>query len=95
MPVIRTCSEQKAVTQCFLQSQAILDSIIADQGECSLEHLRSQPDEEIKDELLKFNGVGPKTAACVLMFAMGRFEFPVVSSRRVGIRQPIKSSVIR
>ena len=59
--------------------QAILDSTIADQGECSLEHLRSKPDEEIKTELLKYNGVGPKTAACVLMFAMGRFEFPVVS----------------
>lgn len=48
-------------------------------GACSLEHLRELPDEDIKVELLKFNGVGPKTAACVLMFAMGRFEFPVVS----------------
>lgn len=63
-----------------------MDSTIADQGECSLEHLRSKPDEEIKTELLKYNGVGPKTAACVLMFAMGRFEFPVVSKSVLNIQ---------
>jgi len=59
-------------------SQEILDSTVADVGECSLEHLRSRSDEDIKGELLKFKGVGPKTAACVLMFSLGRFEFPVV-----------------
>ena len=25
----------------------------------------------------RYKGVGPKTAACVLMFCLGRFEFPV------------------
>jgi len=58
--------------------QEILDSTVADVGECSLEHLRERSDEDIKEELLKFKGVGPKTAACVLMFSLGRFEFPVV-----------------
>lgn len=31
----------------------------------------------MKEELCRFNGVGPKTAACVLMFTLGRAEFPV------------------
>lgn len=28
-------------------------------------------------QLSKFNGVGPKTVSCVLLFAMGRPDFPV------------------
>jgi len=33
--------------------------------------------EEIKQELSRFKGVGPKTISCVLMFQMRRNEFPV------------------
>jgi endonuclease-3 len=44
----------------------------------SLEHLRRVPDdEEVKRQLTRFNGVGPKSAACVLMFALGRSDFAV------------------
>eukprot|EP00941_MAST-03F_sp_MAST-3F-sp1_P002263 g2263.t1 len=43
----------------------------------SLEHLRFVSDEIVKKELLRFKGVGPKTVACVLMFCLGRSEFPV------------------
>lgn len=43
----------------------------------SLEHLRDLTNEQVKKELCLFPGVGPKTAACVLMFNMQRAEFPV------------------
>jgi endonuclease III len=48
-------------------------------GACSLEHLRSLPDDEVKEYLARFKGVGAKTISCVLMFCLGRAEFPVVS----------------
>lgn len=43
----------------------------------SLEHLRDLGDEAAKDALTKFAGVGPKTASCVLLFALGRHSFAV------------------
>ena len=46
-------------------------------GEPSLEHLREVPTAEVKAILNGFNGVGPKTVSCVLMFNMAREEFPV------------------
>ena len=45
--------------------------------EPSLEHVRALPTEAAKRELTRFKGVGPKTASCVLMFALDRAEFPV------------------
>ena len=57
--------------------QAILNTLKDERGECSLEHLRSSTDEEIKTELERFKGVGKKTIACVLMFCLNRHEFPV------------------
>lgn len=38
---------------------------------------RELGDAEIKEELSRFKGVGPKTVACVLMFCLRRKEFPV------------------
>lgn len=53
----------------------------------SLEFLRRWPDAKAYDYLLALNGVGPKTAACVLMFAFGREVFPVDTHiRRVAVR---------
>jgi len=46
-------------------------------GEPSLEFLRLRPTMEVKRILNDFNGVGPKTVSCVLMFNMAREEFPV------------------
>lgn len=43
----------------------------------SLDYLRELPVEEAKLRLTAFKGVGKKTAACVLMFNMGRPEFAV------------------
>ena len=57
--------------------QAILNTLHAETGKCSLEHLRSLPTPEACAALTRFNGVGPKTAACVALFALGRPEFPV------------------
>ena len=46
-------------------------------GAPSLDYLWALPTAKAKKEIVRFNGVGPKTAACVLMFAMRRPEFPV------------------
>ena len=46
-------------------------------GECSLEHLRDEPDEEVKRILRQYKGVGAKTISCVLMFCLRRQDFPV------------------
>lgn len=43
----------------------------------SLEFLRHTPVARATQYLLSFNGVGAKTAACVLMFAFGKKVFPV------------------
>lgn len=57
--------------------KAILDSIQKERGELSLEHLRTESNEQIKSALAPYPGVGPKTIACVLMFCLDRGEFPV------------------
>ena len=58
--------------------RAILrDDRVRTDGEPSLEWLHSKDDAEVKRVLTSFKGVGPKTVACVMMFTMGRAEFPV------------------
>ncbi len=57
--------------------QEALQTIADRQGEISLDFLRAKPLEEARAWLLELNGVGPKTAAIVLLFAMGRPAFPV------------------
>lgn len=46
-------------------------------GEYSLDHLFKKTDEEAMQELLAFQGVGPKTASCVLLFCLQRESFAV------------------
>ena len=46
-------------------------------GECSLEHYEHMSNDDIKQDLARFKGIGPKTVACVLMFGLRRAEFPV------------------
>ena len=60
-------------------------------GEITLEFLREMPLEEARAWLTGMKGVGPKTAAIVLLFAMGIPAFPVDThiyrvSGRLGIR---------
>lgn len=57
--------------------QAILQALHDERGECSLEHLRALPDDEVKAALRSYKGVGAKTISCVLMFCLGRADFPV------------------
>ncbi len=70
--------------------QEALRAIADRQGEISLAFLRNKPLEEARRWLLTLNGVGPKTAAIVLLFSMGRPAFPVDThvhrvTRRLGL----------
>lgn len=56
--------------------QAMLRRVRAG-GSLSLDHLAAMSDAEAEQALLAFDGVGPKTARCVLLFAMGRDVFPI------------------
>ena len=63
--------------------QNILKSVMERHGEYSLQHLAAvqegqrMTDDEIMKELLSYDGVGPKTASCVLLFCLGRDSFAV------------------
>lgn len=63
---------------------------ISQQGRLSLDFLAEMPLEEARAWLLGLEGVGPKTAAIVLLFAFGRPAFPVDThihrvARRLGL----------
>jgi len=67
--------------------QAILRRITEERGELSLDFLADWPVEEAKAYLRRLNGVGPKTAAIVLLFSLGKPAFPVDTHvHRVGTR---------
>ncbi|MFH1924809.1 MAG: endonuclease III, partial [Planctomycetota bacterium] len=73
--------------------KAILKRIHAERGELSLEFLRSMPTPEAVAYLRGLDGVGPKTAACVLLFACRKPVLPVDThvhrvSRRLGLIAP-------
>ena len=55
----------------------VLTDVREREGSFDLARLNSLPDEEINDYLCSLTGVGPKTAACVLLFSMNRPAFPV------------------
>jgi endonuclease-3 len=70
--------------------QQILRTIKSDTGNYSLDFLRTMPLAEAKDWLIRLPGVGPKTAACVLLFSLGLPAMPVDThvhrvSRRLGL----------
>ena len=67
--------------------KAILEGVWNRAGSFDLDFLREMPLEEAKAWLLALPGVGPKTAACVLMFALGRPALPVDTHvHRVALR---------
>ena len=55
----------------------ILKEIDAREGGLDLSRLHERSDQEVDQYLVSLPGVGPKTAACVLTFSMGRAAFPV------------------
>lgn len=71
--------------------QRVLNEISAERGNFDLSFLKDLPVEEARAWLLHFNGVGPKTAAIVLQFALDTPAFPVDThiyrvSGRLGLR---------
>jgi endonuclease-3 len=71
--------------------QTVLRQITAERGELNIDFLSDLPLEEARQWLLRFNGVGRKTAAIVLQFSLNRPAFPVDThiyrvSGRLGIR---------
>lgn len=57
--------------------QNIMRTTKRERGKASLEYIRHLSDDQVKAELSRFKGLGPKTISCVLLFALGRDEFPV------------------
>jgi endonuclease-3 len=77
--------------------QQVLRAITEERGALDLQFLAELPIEEARAWLTKFNGVGPKTAAIVLCFSLGRPAFPVDThvyrvTGRLGLR-PDKMTV--
>jgi endonuclease-3 len=57
--------------------QRLLKAITAERGSLDLNFLRRLPPGEARAWLLQFKGVGPKTAAIVMLFSLGQAAFPV------------------
>lgn len=55
----------------------ILRQIREKHGSLSLKFLNKMPDETARDYLLEFRGIGPKTVACTLLFALHKEIFPL------------------
>jgi endonuclease-3 len=73
--------------------QAILREVHEREGGYDLGRLRQLPDAEARAYLMTLPGIGPKTAAVVLSFALGRDAIPVDThvhrvSRRLGLIPP-------
>ena len=71
--------------------QQVLRSITEERGSLDLSFLGELPVDEARAWLTKFNGVGPKTAAIVLCFSLGKPAFPVDThiyrvTGRIGLR---------
>ena len=77
--------------------QQVLRSITEERGSLDLSFLEKLTVEEARAWLTRFNGVGPKTAAIVLCFSLGKPAFPVDThiyrvTGRIGLR-PEKMTV--
>lgn len=71
--------------------QNLLREITRERGNLDLGFLKDLPLDEAHGWLTKFKGVGPKTAAIVLLFSLGRPAFPVDThihrvTGRIGLR---------
>ncbi|HEX6581734.1 MAG TPA: endonuclease III [Actinomycetota bacterium] len=77
--------------------QAILREVEARRGAFDLSALAELSDDEARAELVSYPGVGPKTAAVVLSFSLGRDAMPVDThvhrvTRRLGLVPPKTSA---
>lgn len=76
--------------------QEALRHITAERGRLELDFLREMNVEEARAWLTAMHGIGPKTAAIILLFSLGRPAFPVDThihrvSRRLGLIPPTTS----
>lgn len=79
--------------------QAMLHEVSARRGSLDMSFLQDMPMEEARAWLRSLPGVGPKTAACVLLFSLGKPALPVDThvlrvARRLGL-VPQKASAER
>jgi endonuclease-3 len=77
--------------------QNILRQITAERGSLDINFLKDLPNDEAWAWLIKYNGVGPKTASIVLLFSLGKSAFPVDThihrvTGRIGLRPEKMSS---
>ena len=77
--------------------QAILREVEARRGAFDLSSLAELSDDDAREELVSLPGVGPKTAAVVLSFSLGRDAMPVDThvhrvTRRLGLVPPKTSA---
>jgi endonuclease-3 len=77
--------------------QNILREITAERGALSLDFLKDLQPDQSRQWLMKFKGIGPKTAAIVLQFSLGQPAFPVDThvhrvTRRLGLIPPKMSA---
>ena len=67
--------------------QQILAAIREREGRIDLSRLNDLDDQAVEEYLTSLPGVGPKTAACVLVFSMGRAAFPIDTHvHRIAVR---------
>ena len=57
--------------------QKVLSQITNECGELSIDFLADMSVEDAKSWLMRFKGVGPKTAAIVLLFSLDQYALPV------------------
>jgi len=77
--------------------QAILRHLLQERGSLSLDFLADLPAAEARRYLTSLYGVGPKTAACVLLFSLHKPALPVDThvhrvARRLGLVPPKASA---
>ncbi len=71
----------------------LLRQLKAARGRLSMKFIEKLPDDEARDFLQSFRGIGPKTVACTLLFALHKEVFPLDTHifrvlKRMGILPP-------
>lgn len=93
MEIIDTIRVAGLANQKGPRIKAVLNQIMRERGNLDLSFLADLPIEEAREWLLRFKGVGRKTAAIVLQFSLNRPAFPVDThiyrvTGRLGVRPP-------
>jgi endonuclease-3 len=91
--VIRAIRPAGLANQKGPRIQGLLKAMTAERGSLDLGFLEKMRPDEARAWLMGFQGVGPKTAAIVLLFALGKPAFPVDThvhrvTGRLGLRPP-------